>query len=110
MKNELMVLQTKEIRLATYKKAIEIIKDGKLKFGLSQHALCLLLPSILWDLPHYTSKAPNNKCWLFLRAADMFPELNEWLVVYKENYTEDTEDTKDTGRLEYLNKWVKELS
>jgi len=103
-KNVLMVLQTKEARLATYKKAIECIDGMNYKnYDLTAPFLCLLLPCILWRLSNFITKAPNGEGWQLIYVVDMFPELQELL-------DEGSDSITTQMRLEYLNKWVKELS
>jgi hypothetical protein len=69
-----------KIRLGVYKEALDIIKKGDMKYGLGSFSLCLLLPSILWNLSSFLYKSPSGKRWLSDETNIMFPELDTFLT------------------------------
>jgi hypothetical protein len=66
-----------EIRIETYKKAIDIVKSGEPKHNVFPHGLCLLLPCVLWNLQHYCDDAPSEDGWNYHDTKNMFPELTQ---------------------------------
>ncbi len=67
----------KEVKLEVYVKALEIIKEDKLVYGLEKNLfLCLILPCILWDLKSYFQYQPNGKVWVYYQTKKSFPEIN----------------------------------
>lgn len=67
----------REVKLEVYVKALEIIKEDKLVYGLETNLfLCLLLPCILWDLKSYLHYQLSGKVWVYYRTKKSFPEIN----------------------------------
>lgn len=76
------------IRLDCYEKAIDIIKNNKIIHGFGpdfddnadEYSLCILLPSVLWNLNHYNDNAPNNNYWHYKHTSNMFIEITEKVI------------------------------
>jgi len=107
--NELIVKQSIETRIRVYREAVRQIENNEDNYSLGEnysveYSLCLLLPCILWDLSHYLDDSPNGMSWLFSQTVILFPELKEWLGVYR-----NIVGSKNQDRLSYLKKWVVKL-
>ena len=85
MKNESILPHTlvpANIRLEVYQEALAYLLDKDTKELYGSHTkdglgLRLLLPTLLWGLNHYNSKAPNGEPYSWRLTPQMFPELNE---------------------------------
>lgn len=65
------------IRIEVYKEAMKIIKKGEPAHGITFFSLCVLLPSILWNLKYYIDDAPCGHGWFSGSTPVMFPELTD---------------------------------
>jgi hypothetical protein len=108
----LSVEQEPETRLRVYERALELwedyYKNGQyFPYGPEGEnlGLCLLLPCILWDLPHYLSKAPSGEHWDYHKTEIAFPELAKYLelILYE------TGNKKIETRLECLNRMIEDV-
>lgn len=80
MENEHILPNTlvpEDIRLKVYKEAIDIIKQGELKYCLGGFDLCLLLPCILWDLDSFLNDTPLGETWWDVDTINQFPEITK---------------------------------
>lgn len=95
------------IRLEVYKEAIYAIENKTIK-SMSRvvTGLCLVLPVVLWELENIHSLTPNDTHWKYDDTTIAFPELTEEVVIDISNARLRFDDSK---RIEYLNKWIKEL-
>lgn len=65
----------KEQRLTVYKKALDAIENNLIPpADMEEHYLCLLLPMYLWNLKHYTNRAPDDIYWDMDEVPKIFPE------------------------------------
>lgn len=107
MKNKKILpnqLVPKKIRLGVYKEALRLIENNEHKHDLGGFGLCLLLPSILWNLKSFLNDAPNGEDWNFETTSKMFPELENFLSkgIYG-HYT-------DENRIAFLKESINTLS
>ena len=93
-----------ELRLQTYKEAIEIIEKGEHKFEMKQFQLCVLLPCIFWDLKTFNEDYKVKTYWFSEDTSIMFPELDNLLkkIGFMGHYT-------DAERLKFLRSTVAEI-
>lgn len=73
---------TQEKRIEIYKEALEIIKKGESKYGMSVRAmgLCILLPCIWKNLNHYSDDFidDNGKRFRYQDTCKYFTEFAEY--------------------------------
>lgn len=69
------------VRLEVYKKALELIENWRPPmFGLQNSHLCILLPVILWKLPHFELDNEYSEYdWNYEETKYAFPELKDYL-------------------------------
>lgn len=89
-----------EIRVKVFKKAIDIIKRKKPKFGLNALQLCFILPCILFDQKSYLEGD-----WYSFDTRKMFPEITDDNVTLIENSKE-----PNKVRIELLTQWIEQLT
>lgn len=110
MKNEqiksLKDVVPKHIRLSVYKQAIKLIETNQYVSQMSSFGLCLLFPSLLWDLECFTDFAPSGIDWEYQDTRIAFPELTK-SNLEKIYYYHD--DDKNNIRLDLLKEFVSEL-
>jgi len=97
-----------EIRIDTYKKAIDIIKDGVPKHGVFPHGICLLLPCILWNLKHYCDDAPCGEGWNFQDTSNQFPELTQARLIKIKEVDWANDKAKNKMRINVLRGMIKQ--
>jgi len=69
-----------KIRLEVYKEALEHITNNIWHQSEAGFSLCLLLPSLLWDLNSYLSLAPDGQEWVWAETPLAFPELTDTIL------------------------------
>lgn len=120
MKNEQYTLEKKlplEIRREVYIEAHRRLKDSlrddndydiKELFGTMSGQLCLILPCILWDLPHYMYNGPH-RAWHWEEVGTAFPEIQE-LVDNTAKYLGELDGVERIqARIDFLNKIIETL-
>ena len=97
-----------EIRIDTYKKAIDIVKSGEPKHGIYPHGLCLLLPCILWNLTHYCDDAPCGDEWDYNDTSNQFPELTQSRINSIKELSVTNKTLKNKQRINCLRGMIKQ--
>jgi len=97
-----------DIRIDTYKKAIDIIKNGAPKHGVFPHGICLLLPCVLWNLQHYCDDAPNGDGWNYQDTPNQFPELTQARLNKIKEADWDNDRAKNKARINALRGMIKQ--
>lgn len=96
------------IRLQTYKDALDYYGQIYTESRDYTEGLCLVLPCIMWGLPHYLSNAPDGDYWGPNKSQEVFPELGRDIHRIRSPYLTDV--TRMNLRMELLRNWIKELS
>ena len=60
-----------EIRKQVYQEALLICQSNDIR---RSYGLCLLLPTLLWDMNHHTDVGPNGKRFKWRDTTTAFPE------------------------------------
>jgi len=93
----------KEKRLEIYKDALDIYQNNPKKLEGLGSGLCLLLPSLLWNLSSYMDDDPQRKSWDYDDTVILFPELRLFIESSPNIITEEK-------RIEFLKESIKALT
>lgn len=91
-----------KIRLRIYKKVLkDLEKTGRCKNSVG---LCLILPTVLWDLDDLLDKCPDGSFWSWRDTGKAFPELTQKVLsdIFQSNNILEI-------RKVFLRTWIKNL-
>ncbi len=95
------------IRLDVYRESLYLIENNIKHKALFSHALCLLLPCVLWDLDSTNDLCDQESGFTFIDTPKAFTEFTRD-ILKDLNSTNIVTDT-NKKRIFYLKKFIKEL-